>query len=184
VDVDRRWQSSRFARVERERGRGSWVEGANERGEVGEQGAGFKRGAGARMWPKNARSWERPRRGDRGREVRDGLTGGDGGTERGRAGARERTCADRSGPRDRERGRERALRFALIGGTRLSSRGGTRAWARADWAKWVVLGQISFSFFLEFLIAFYLFSLGFSIQIQIKFQIQTKSNMCNISKNI
>jgi hypothetical protein len=31
---------------------------------------------------------------------------------------------------------------------------------------------------------FYLFSLGFSIQIQIKFQIQTKSNMCNNSKNI
>jgi hypothetical protein len=35
------------------------------RGEVGEQGAGLKRGAGARTW---ARPW----RGDRGREVRDG----------------------------------------------------------------------------------------------------------------
>jgi hypothetical protein len=72
---------------------------------VGEQGAGLKRDAGARMWLENARSWVHPRWGDRGREVRDGLTGGDGGTERGRAGARERTSADRSGPRDRERGR-------------------------------------------------------------------------------
>jgi hypothetical protein len=52
---------SRFAWAERE----SWAEGANGRGEVGEQGVGFKRGTGAR-------SWARPRRGDRGREVEDG----------------------------------------------------------------------------------------------------------------
>jgi hypothetical protein len=97
------WWSSRFAQAERERGRGSWAEGVNERGDVGEQGAGLKRGAGARTWPKNAWSWARPRRGDRGREVRDGLTGGDGGTERERAGACERTSADMSGPQDRER---------------------------------------------------------------------------------
>jgi hypothetical protein len=45
---------------ERERARGL-VEGATERGEVGEQGAGFKRGAGARTWPENERSWARPR---------------------------------------------------------------------------------------------------------------------------
>jgi hypothetical protein len=76
-------------------GRGSWAEGANERGEVGEQGAGLKRGAGARTWPENARSWARPRRGDCGREVRDRLTGGDGGTERERTGARERTTPTR-----------------------------------------------------------------------------------------
>ena len=75
---NRRWTSvgagggSRFAWAEREIGRESWAEGANERGEVGEQGAGLKRGAGARTWPENARSWARPRRGDRGREVRDG----------------------------------------------------------------------------------------------------------------
>jgi hypothetical protein len=31
---------------------------------------------------------------------------------------------------------------------------------------------------------FFLFSLGFSIQIQTKFQIQTKSNMCINLKNI
>jgi hypothetical protein len=41
-----------------------------------------------------------------------------------------------------------------------------------------------FLFSWNFYCLFYLFSLGFSIQIQIKFQIQTKSNMCNISKNI
>jgi hypothetical protein len=39
------------------------AEGANERGEVGEQGARLKRGAGARTWPENARTWARPRRG-------------------------------------------------------------------------------------------------------------------------
>jgi hypothetical protein len=36
----------------------------------------------------------------------------------------------------------------------------------------------------NFYCLFYLFSLGFSIQIQINFQIQAKSNMCNNSKNI
>jgi hypothetical protein len=61
MDVGGRWQSSRFAWAERERGRGSWAEGANGRGEVGEQGAGDKRGAGARTWQENARSWARPR---------------------------------------------------------------------------------------------------------------------------
>jgi hypothetical protein len=51
--------------AEQERGRESLAEGANEQGEVDEQGAGLKRGAGAR-------TWARPRRGDCGREVRDG----------------------------------------------------------------------------------------------------------------
>jgi hypothetical protein len=37
---------------------------------------------GARTWPENARTWVRPRRGDRGWEVEDEQTGGDGGTER------------------------------------------------------------------------------------------------------
>jgi hypothetical protein len=58
--------------VELERGRGVLAEGANEQGEVGKQGAGLKRGTGVRTWPKNVRTWARPRRGDRGREVRDG----------------------------------------------------------------------------------------------------------------
>jgi hypothetical protein len=70
---NRRWTSagggggSLFVWAEREREQESWAEGANGRGEVGEQGAGFKRGAGARSWPENARTWARPRRGDRGR---------------------------------------------------------------------------------------------------------------------
>jgi hypothetical protein len=69
---DGRWRSSLHEWAERERGRESLAEGTNERGEVGEQGAGVKRGAGTGTWLENARSWERPRRGDRGREVRDG----------------------------------------------------------------------------------------------------------------
>jgi hypothetical protein len=48
------------------------AEDANERGEVGEQGAGLKRGTGAGTWPENTRTLARPRQGDRGREVRDG----------------------------------------------------------------------------------------------------------------
>jgi hypothetical protein len=66
---NRRWASAGgggalalHGQSERE-GRGSWAEGTNERGEVGEQGAGVKRGAGARTWPENARSWAHPRRG-------------------------------------------------------------------------------------------------------------------------
>jgi hypothetical protein len=49
----RRWRSSLLAWAERERGRGGLAEGANERGEVGELGAGLKRGTGARKWPEN-----------------------------------------------------------------------------------------------------------------------------------
>jgi hypothetical protein len=77
-----------------------------------------------------------------------------------------------------------ALGLAPIGGARLSGTESTRARARglglAGWfgPKW------PFTFSWNFYCLFYLFSLGFSIQIQIKFQIQTKSNMCNNSKNI
>jgi hypothetical protein len=66
-----RWQSSLHAWAERERGQEGLAEGANERGEVGEQGTWLKRGAGARTWLEKARTWARPRWGDRGREVRD-----------------------------------------------------------------------------------------------------------------
>jgi hypothetical protein len=55
-----RWRGSRFARAEQVRGRGSWAEGATERGEVGEQGTGLKWVAEARTWPENVRSWARP----------------------------------------------------------------------------------------------------------------------------
>jgi hypothetical protein len=46
-----------------EREREGWEEGANERGEVDEQGVGLKRDVGAQTWPENARTWARPRRG-------------------------------------------------------------------------------------------------------------------------
>jgi hypothetical protein len=72
VVVGGRWRSSLHAWAEQERGREGWAEGANGRGEVGEQGAGFKRGVGAWTWPENVRSWARPRWGDHGREVEDG----------------------------------------------------------------------------------------------------------------
>jgi hypothetical protein len=45
--------------------------------------------------------------GDRGREVEDEMTGGDGGTKRERAGAREGNSGDRSAPHSSERERER-----------------------------------------------------------------------------
>jgi hypothetical protein len=57
--------------AERGRGRESLAESAIEYGEVDEQGAGLKRGAGAWTWPENAWTWAHPWRGDRGREVRD-----------------------------------------------------------------------------------------------------------------
>jgi hypothetical protein len=88
---------------ERERERARELGG----GDVGEQGAGFKRGAGAQSWPENARTWARPRRGDRGREVRYVLTGGVGGVERGKVGVGESNGADRSVPWSSERARER-----------------------------------------------------------------------------
>ena len=47
------------------------------------------------------------------------------------------------------------------------------------------LAWVEMAFFQGFSNCFsILFSLGFSIQIQTKFQIQTNSNMCNNSKNI
>jgi hypothetical protein len=149
---------------------------------VGEQGARLKRGAGARMWPENAWSRARPRRGDRGREVEDELTGGDDGTEIEWArGERTAPIALAHGTaRERERGGERA-HWRDRRGPPVSAGGRGRAQAGSTWANWA---RLAFSISREFLFAFYLFSLGFSIQIQIKFQIQTKSNICNNSKNI
>jgi hypothetical protein len=99
----------------------------------------------------------------------------------------ERNDADRPGPwgSERERGGERA-RWSWRRQTgpacqALRSRGRSRAWSGISGPTWAELG---FPFSREFLIAFIFFSLGFLIQIQIKFQIQTKSNMCNNSKNI
>jgi hypothetical protein len=102
------------------------AECTNGRGEVGEQGAGLKRGADLAEERVDVGA---STTGDRGREVRDELTGGDGGTKRekrarvredgahkpgprGSEGERERGrargCADRRGPPFRHRGHTRA----------------------------------------------------------------------------
>jgi hypothetical protein len=83
----------------------------------------------------------------------------------------------------RERGREGALRLAPTGGASPSDTGG-RGRARKLGRLRLTGPDWLFLFPGNFYLLFYLFSLGFSIQIQIKFQIQTKSNICNNSKNI
>jgi hypothetical protein len=98
---------------------------------------------------------------------------------------REGIGVDRPAPRmsERDRGREGVCGLATTGGVRLS--GAENARARAGLG---LLGRIGlkwgFPFSREFLMLFYLFSLWFSIQIQIKFQFETKSNMCNNSKTM
>jgi hypothetical protein len=163
---NRRWTSagggrgSRFAWAERERGRESWAEGANEGGEVGEQGAGFKRGAGARSWPENARTRARPRRGDRGREVRDALTGGSvGQRERERARARATAPTGRSHGAAREREREGARACTDRRDPPIRHRD-TSARAGLDGLPWA---ELAFPIFLEFLLPFlFIFSRVFN----------------------
>jgi hypothetical protein len=91
---------------------------------------GLLKGEGVREWPKNARSWARPRRG-RGREVREaeGLTGGI--REAERALARKETAP--TGQPHRA-AKKRARGLAPTGGTRLSGTEGT--WARARARSW------------------------------------------------
>jgi hypothetical protein len=168
VGIGGRWQSSLFARAEWERGRGGWAEGANERGEVGEQGAGPKRGAGARAWPENARSWARPRRGDRGRKVIDGWQVGMAGQREG-AGAGKRTAPIALAHRA-ERGRGRAQACADRRGSPVRHRGRAGAGARAGlsgptWAK------MAFSISREFLIVFlFIFSRVFQFKSKSSFK--------------
>jgi hypothetical protein len=93
--------------------------------------------------------------------------------------------ADMWGRRDRERewARERKERRRQLWPTGQRER--ERDWARGRAGViGLAWGRNGLFLFPEFFFLFYLFSLGFSIQIQIKFQIQTKSNMCNNSKNI
>jgi hypothetical protein len=63
ADVSERRRSCLDTCAARERGRGCSVEGANEKGEMGERGVGSKGDEGVRRWPGNARTWARPRRG-------------------------------------------------------------------------------------------------------------------------
>jgi hypothetical protein len=87
---------AQVACAERERGRGGSAEGASEQGEVGEQGAGLKRGTWT--WPENSRTWTRPRRGIVGERL--GMADRWGRRDReGSEGAGERNDADRPGER-------------------------------------------------------------------------------------
>jgi hypothetical protein len=105
--------------------------------------------------------------------------------ERG-AGARGRTSADRSGPRDRERerGREARTGWRREAGPACQAEVARRRGRARAGLNGLAWAEMAFSIFLEFLLPFLFISLGFLIQIQFKFQIQTKSNMCNNSKNI
>jgi hypothetical protein len=97
--------------AEREIGRGGSAEGASERGEVGEQGARLKRGASARTWPENARSWACPRLGVMGGRL--GTTDRWGWRDKeGSEGMGERNGADRPSPRDSEKERGERARWS------------------------------------------------------------------------
>jgi hypothetical protein len=120
VGVGGWWRSSLFAWAEREIGRESWARGANERGEVGEQGASLGRGwrtrgrgrvHGGEIVGERLETTDRWGRWDRERER--GRVGAGGGGEWRRqlwpTGQRERrraqACADRRGPPVRHKGR-------------------------------------------------------------------------------
>jgi hypothetical protein len=174
-------------RIGPKRGQGCSTEGANEQGEVGERGASFK-GARACGGGRKMRDVGASTSGVREREVSDGgLKGGVRGPAREDMRVREGNDTDRSAPlpasgRERERknvgaGWRRQVGFACQG---LRARARTRGWAC-----WTDVGRNQVFHFPRISNAFsILFSLGFSIQMQIKLQIQTKSNMCNNSKNI
>jgi hypothetical protein len=117
------------ARVERERGRGGSAEGASERGEVGEQGAGMG------TWPENVRTWARPPRGIVGERLGTANRWGRRDRERERAQGKRTAPTDRPHRAARGRGEERARgRDRLTGGVRLSARAGARAQAGPTWA--------------------------------------------------
>jgi hypothetical protein len=131
----------------------------------------------ARAGPRRAREGRADWGGPRHREGEGKRTGqrlGDWRTgparQRGKRGTRAKgTYADSLAPLGSERERERGGCGAVLaptGGVRLSGVIRARARARAAGLVWA---ELAFSFFLNFLIAFYFFSLGFSIQIQIKF---------------
>jgi hypothetical protein len=125
---------------------------------VGEQGARLKRGAGARTWPENARTWARPRRGVVGRRLgtadRWGRRDKRGKRARGREKLRRQAWP--TGQRERGGGREGALELVPTGGARLSGTEVTRL-SGPVWA------EIGFPFSREFLIAFlFIFSRVFN----------------------
>jgi hypothetical protein len=163
-------------------GRGcKWARGGGRAGREAQKGRGCADVDGERTdvgASTAGRSWA----GGEGR-----LTGEDDETERERARTRETTPTDQPHRAARERERGKWARSGLRRQTGLAcqaqgagGRGRARGLGLLGWLgrKW------PFPFSWNLYCLFYLFSLGFSIPIQIKFQIQTKSNMCNNSKNI
>jgi hypothetical protein len=139
------------------------AEGASERGEVDEQGAGLKRDADVRTWPENVWSWAHPRRGIVGRRLgmidrwarryrERGRARGKGTAPidwphiaaRGREGVSAQVGADRRGPHVRHRGHAGAGALGI----------------GSAWAKWA---EMAFSISREFLMPFlFIFSRVFN----------------------
>jgi hypothetical protein len=185
---------------ERERGCAKWDGGASAGAGGAQKGAGVR---GRATWPGiSACVRECVRAGPRRGAGKAELTGGPTVQREGAGECRERlgvltkqareaetgkgararaTGVENPVPLGRERDREsaRGRKPPLTGGTHLS--GG----ARPGWAKLGRLGCFGFFYFPGISNCFSIsFSLGFLIQTQTKFQIQTNSNMCNNSKNI
>jgi hypothetical protein len=88
-----------------------------------------------------------------------------------------------TGQREGERGKKEQVREGADRRGRLLGRAGARARARVGAG--LIWSEMRFSIFPEISNGFsILFPLGFSIQIQTKFQMQTNSNICINSKNI
>jgi hypothetical protein len=85
-----------------------------------------------------------------------------------------------AGGRETARVRTRGGRWQ-VGSTCQATRARAAWLGRAGPARLSSAGyaKLAFSLSLEFLMAFLFFSVGFSIQIQTKFQIQTNLNRCN-----
>jgi hypothetical protein len=171
---------------------------------VSEWGAGTKRRSGACRGGRETRDVGASMEGC-GREVREeeGADGWGSRAERELANGWSTLTGEvhrEAGENGRGHGRIGANRSAPLGSERVRERR-KRVWARASvdrwgppvkgggrargWASLAGLGRNEVFHFSGISNAFYiLFCLGFSIQIQINFQIQTKSNMCTNSKNI
>jgi hypothetical protein len=150
--IGRRWRGYGRARKARERARGfgrvrEWERGGGRAGREAQKGRGGADVAGERanVGASTAR--------DRGREVRDELTGGDDGTERERerARAREATPIGRSHRVAREGGSERAQVCTDRRAPPVRHRGRAGAGAGLSGPIWAEFG---FPFSRDFLIAF------------------------------
>jgi hypothetical protein len=161
---------SSMATVERTTGVGKRWRGSGRARRARERASRARGSKGTWTWPNNARSWARPRWGDRGREVEDELTGGDGGTERERERERERESGRARGKQRRQvdpteqrgRGEERACwSLRRQAGPACQAQGARgRAWAELSGPVWA---EIGFPFFRDFLIAFlFIFSRVFN----------------------